>query len=171
MVAWCHLKSPKVWLSNKVNVREAAALEVGLLSANGNQSCFCLLPAVGGTPCDHSAPPLAAETSALQIAPCKKKKVEKSSFSAWFDMTSEVHMPPIPRFLYRMIWYLQPINFPFKQNHVCSVQQFEQGHVGYCCLSGSHVCVVVNMGRETDNWTNNFSSGSGPMQRQQFNFV
>lgn len=53
MLAWCHLKSPKVWLSNKVNVREAAALEVGLLSANGNQSCFCVLQAVGGTVPDH----------------------------------------------------------------------------------------------------------------------
>lgn len=45
--------------------------------------------------------------------PLVEKKVLKSSFSAWFDMTSEVHMPPIPRFLYRMIWYLQLINFPF----------------------------------------------------------
>lgn len=60
-----------------MNVREAAALEVGLLSANGNQSCFCLLQAVGGTLCDHCAPPLAAETSALQIAPCKKKQKKK----------------------------------------------------------------------------------------------
>lgn len=65
-----------------MNVREAAALEVGLLSANGNQSCFCLLQAVGGTLCDHWAPPLAAETSALQIAPCKKKKKLKNHPSA-----------------------------------------------------------------------------------------
>lgn len=81
MLAWCHLKSPKVWLSNKVNVREAAVLEVGLLSTNGNQSCFCLLQAVGGTVSDHWSPPLAAKTSVLQIVP-NRKKVLKSSFSA-----------------------------------------------------------------------------------------
>lgn len=72
----------------------------------------------------------------------EKKKLLKSSFSAWFDMTSEVHIPPIPRFLYRMIWYLQLINLRFKQNHVGSVQLFEARCAGYCCLSGSYVCVL-----------------------------
>lgn len=33
----------KVWLINKVNVSQAAVLELGLFSANGNQSRFCLL--------------------------------------------------------------------------------------------------------------------------------
>lgn len=32
----------KVWLINKVNVSQAAVLELGLFSANGNQSRFCL---------------------------------------------------------------------------------------------------------------------------------
>lgn len=57
MVAWCHLKSPKVWLSNKVNLRKAAVLEVGQLSANGNQQGFCLLQnelwSIVGTVSDH----------------------------------------------------------------------------------------------------------------------
>lgn len=135
--------SPKVWLSNKVNVREEAALEVGLLIANGNQSCFCLLQTVGRTLSHHWSPPLAAQVSVLQIAFIEKEKeVLKSSFSAWFHMTSEVHMPPIPRFLYRMIWYLQLINFPFKQNHVGTAQRFEAHHAGYCCLSGSYDSVL-----------------------------
>lgn len=33
----------KVWLINKVNVSQAAVLELGLFFANGNQSRFCLL--------------------------------------------------------------------------------------------------------------------------------
>lgn len=33
----------KVWLINKVNVSQAAVLELGLFSSNGNQSRFCLL--------------------------------------------------------------------------------------------------------------------------------
>lgn len=89
----------------------------------------------------------------------RKNKVLKSSFSAWFDMTSEVHMPPIPRFLYRMIWYLQLINFPFKQNHVGTAQQFEARHARYYCLSGSYVWIAVScMSQETDNQTNILTS-------------
>lgn len=151
MLAWCHLKSPKVWLSNKVNVREAAVLEVGLLSANGNQSCFCVLQAVGGTVSDHWSLPVAAKTSALQIAP-NRKKVLKSSFSTWFDMTSEVHTPPIPRFLYHMIWYLQLVNFTFKQNHV-GLRRAVLDIVAYQAHMYMYILVIC-MGQETDNWTN-----------------
>lgn len=94
MVAWCHLKSPKVWLSNKVNVREASVLEVGLLIANGNQRCFCLLreePFVIKEPC----------CCLLKHQCCRLLLTSKKTFfGAWFHIISEEHMHPIARFLF-----------------------------------------------------------------------
>lgn len=115
----------------------------GCSALMGTRVTSVCLQAVGGTLSDHRTPPLAAEKkpSALQFGPWYNR-VLKSFLSTWFDMTSEVHMPHIPRFLCRMIWYLQLINFPFfKQNHVGSGQQFEM-----LCLDivayQTHMCVL-----------------------------
>lgn len=63
-------------------------------------------------------------------------------------MTSEVHMPPIPRFLYRMIRYLQVVNFAFKQNHM-DLRHAVLAVVAY----QAHTCmfnVVTCTGQEKD---------------------
>lgn len=99
--------------------------------------------------------PWLLKTSALQIARNRKKNIVlKSSFSAWFDMTSEVQMPPILRFLYRMIWYLQLINFPLL-NRIMRSECNNLRHAVLDIVSYQvHVYIVVtSIGQKTDNST------------------
>lgn len=171
MVAWCHLKSPKVWLSNKVNVREASPLEVGLLFANGNQSCFCLLHGWWAGQFLITEPRFWLRKRQRCTSPLIGKKKSNSSVP---DLTWQVKCTGLAsaRFLYRMIWYLQLINSSFKQNRVVPVQRYETHRVRCCCLSGSYVCsMVLRVGRDTDEPTDNLAMALRRCNSCSWNFV